>query len=45
MIWGAFWEMDLKEEIEKFAKERNIQAGCIVSAVGCLNKKRQDIKN
>lgn len=30
--------MDLKEEIEKFAKERNIQAGCIASAVGCLNK-------
>ncbi len=30
--------MDLKEEIEKFAKENNIQAGCIVSAVGCLNK-------
>ena len=30
--------MDLKEEIEKIAKERNIKAGCIISAVGCLNK-------
>lgn len=30
--------MDLKEEIEKFAKGHNIQAGCILSAVGCLNK-------
>jgi len=30
--------MDLKEEIEKCAKNNNIQAGCILSAVGCLSK-------
>lgn len=28
--------MDLKEEIERYAKDNNIQAGCILSAVGCL---------
>ena len=30
--------MDLKEEIEKYTIENNISAGCILSAVGCLNK-------
>lgn len=30
--------MDLKEEIEKYTAEKNIKAGCILSAVGCLNK-------
>lgn len=30
--------MDLKEKIEKYAKEQNIEAGCIVSAVGCLTQ-------
>lgn len=30
--------MDLKVEIEKYAKEHNIEAGCIISAVGCLTK-------
>ena len=30
--------MDLKEEIEKYAENNNIEAGCILSAVGCLTK-------
>lgn len=30
--------MDLKVEIEKYTKEHNIEAGCIVSAVGCLTQ-------
>lgn len=30
--------MDLKVEIEKYTKEHNIEAGCIISAVGCLTK-------
>ena len=34
LIYG----MDLKEEIEKCTIENNISAGCILSAVGCLNK-------
>ena len=29
---------DLKKEIEKYTTENNIKAGCILSAVGCLNK-------
>ena len=29
---------DLKKEIEKYTIENNIKAGCILSAVGCLNK-------
>ena len=30
--------MDLKEEIEKYSENNHIEAGCILSAVGCLNK-------
>lgn len=30
--------MDLKEEIEKYTENNNIEAGCILSAVGCLTK-------
>ena len=29
---------DLKKEIEKYAEENNIKAGCVVSAVGCLTQ-------
>ena len=29
---------DLKKEIEKFAKENNIKAGCVLSIVGGLSK-------
>ena len=29
---------DFKTEIEKYTTENNIKAGCILSAVGCLNK-------
>lgn len=30
--------MDLKEEIEKYTVNNNIEAGCILPAVGCLTK-------